>query len=410
VKTPVVVRYSGILAVILVLSVVSAATADDGNGKNNAAKSSAGNDGIRFSLADSDIRFSVGGRAFNDWMWADVDPELEGKFGALPSGNEWRSARLHVTGDLPGGVEFKIEFDFAGGDADAKDIYLGIKNLPFGKLRIGHFKESFSLEQLTSGRFTTFMERSLADLFAPGRNTGAAVLGVAENMRITWGAGVFTDAGTYGEAKAHDDTYNFSARITALPWVEGPDRLLHLGVAYRFRDVQENGTLRFSQRPESHLSYRLVDTTSFSANSASVVGVEGACLIGRLSLQSEYISALVKAADYDDPRFNGFYAYGSYFLSADCRGYSRSAGAFGRVRPHAPFNLEGGYGAWEVAVRYSQLKLDNGLIEGGKLNDITLGLNWYLNANARIMANLIRAEREDIGVVNIFQMRFQFDF
>jgi len=64
-------------------------------------------------------------------------------------------------------------------------------------------------------------------------------------------------------------------------------------------------------------------------------------------------------------------------------------------------------------LRYSWLDLNDGLVRGGQMKDWTLAINWYLNANTRIMMNYILAEPENdlySGEVEILQTRFQVDF
>lgn len=36
-------------------------------------------------------------------------------------------------------------------------------------------------------------------------------------------------------------------------------------------------------------------------------------------------------------------------------------------------------GAWELTTRWSTLDLDDGLIQGGKMDIISAGLTWWLN-------------------------------
>jgi phosphate-selective porin OprO/OprP len=104
--------------------------------------------------------------------------------------------------------------------------------------------------------------------------------------------------------------------------------------------------------------------------------------------------------------------YVSYFLTGEHRSYSKNKGAFDRVKPKQNFGLdkEKGWGAWEIAGRYSYLDLSDGGISGGELDDFTLGVNWYLYPNVRIMGNYIFADLDDVGETSIFQMRFQVDW
>ena len=52
---------------------------------------------------------------------------------------------------------------------------------------------------------------------------------------------------------------------------------------------------------------------------------------------------------------------------------------------------------------------------GGKENNYTAALNWYLNAHTRVMFNYVRAHvygapSVNRGHLNIFALRFQIDF
>jgi phosphate-selective porin OprO/OprP len=39
---------------------------------------------------------------------------------------------------------------------------------------------------------------------------------------------------------------------------------------------------------------------------------------------------------------------------------------------------QGGWGAWEVGLRYSDLDLTDGLIDGGEMDILSLGFHWWL--------------------------------
>ena len=56
-----------------------------------------------------------------------------------------------------------------------------------------------------------------------------------------------------------------------------------------------------------------------------------------------------------------------------------------------PFSRAGGCGAWELATRWPQLDLNDENIRGGRLNNLTFGINWYLNRFTKFQLNYIHA-------------------
>ena len=366
--------------------------------------------GIRFQTADKAFSFKFGGRIMNDWAFMSEDESLKAAIGQLQDATtEFRRARLYISGAVYEKVIFKGQYDFAGGDADFKDVYVGLKKLPgVGTLKVGHFKEAFGLEELTSSKYITFMERSLPVIFAPSRNTGVGVSNTALNKRLTWAAGLFLDTGGYGDEDDAENSAAATARITGLPWYGGKDRLLHLGLSYTNRDAKDDA-VEYDQSPEAHLAPDFVDTGSIAADSENRFGVEVALVYGAFSLQGEYMGANVETPDGSDPSFSGYYAYASYFLTGENRAYKNSSGTFDRVKPKTNFG-KGGTGAWEVALRFSGLDLNDDPIQGGELEDITFGLNWYLNPNVRTMFNYVLADLDTVGDAEIVQLRFQIDF
>jgi phosphate-selective porin OprO/OprP len=375
-------------------------------------------DGIRIDSRDGRFKFQLTGRIMNDWAVFSADSDTEAFFNEnFGSGTEFRRARLGLGGTIYDVLDFKAEYDFADGDADFKDMYVGLRKLPvIGHIKVGHKKEPFSLEDQTSSKYITFMERALPTVFAPGYNTGVLFHNVELDGRLFWGVGGFRETDDFGEGFGEEDEYNITARVTGLPWYEQEGgRLLHLGISYshKFGDGDEGATVRFRQRPEAHLSpVRFVDTTDIPTDGVDLVTPEAALVFGPFSAQGEYFHASVDRVNGSDVDFDGFYLFVSYFLTGEHRSYSKTKGAFDRVKPKKNFGLgkERGWGAWEIAARYSNLDLTDGSISGGELHDFTLGVNWYLYPNARIMGNYIFADLDDVGETSIFQMRFQVDW
>jgi phosphate-selective porin OprO/OprP len=115
-------------------------------------------------------------------------------------------------------------------------------------------------------------------------------------------------------------------------------------------------------------------------------------------------------------------------------------GVFDRIVPFTDFFGLGrksrtcGWGAWELTGRWSYVNLSNsnaiavatatpgyngvGVLpvspNPGRLNDLTLGVNWYWNAYTKVQFNYIRAmlDNTTLGHSNtdIFATRFQIEF
>lgn len=84
---------------------------------------------------------------------------------------------------------------------------------------------------------------------------------------------------------------------------------------------------------------------------------------------------------------------------------------FEGIRPTPNLGSDG-WGAFEVAVRYSELDLNDGPIDGGRERNATAALSWYLNPFLRISANYVEVLDVDGGPFDgeepsIWQMRLQ---
>ena len=166
-------------------------------------------EGLNLATLDGDFKLKIGGRLQTDWFFSSEDNAIKSDVGEQEDGVEVRRARLYFSGLIYDNIEYKLQFDFAGGDAVLKDAYLGLTDFPLGKLRIGHFKEPFSLDELTSSKYITFLERALPNIFAPSRNTGFMLHNVASNERMTTAIGVFRDTDDFGE-NVDDGGYNIT--------------------------------------------------------------------------------------------------------------------------------------------------------------------------------------------------------
>jgi len=331
----------------------------------------------------------------------------------LGSGAEVRRARLTWKGTLWNDWAFSASVELAG-DPELRSTYIDYTGFSPIRLRFGNFKEPFGLNELGSSNNTTFMERAMMTAFAPGRNIGFGVRTYGRDWTVN--VGTFTQgASDEGE---EDDGLGLTGRTTFAP-VHTVDRTVHLGVEASIRQPGDDDTIRFRTRPESHVTdVRLVDTgTIEEVETIFQLGLEAATSFGPLSLQSEYsVTELERLNGLPDLKFDGWYAYASWFLTGESRPYRFKDGVFGRVIPNSIVG-EGGGGAWEIGVRYSNIDLTDEDVIGGIEDNLTLGLNWYATPNIRFMANYIKVldlnrpgDTADDDKPTIFQIRGQATF
>lgn len=354
-------------------------------------------------------KIKIGGRLQYDFTWADGDSRIENDLGKLEDGTEVRRARLYASGTLYDYFDFKLQFDWAGAETALKDAYLGVNNLPV-YLKVGHFKEPFSLEELTSSKYVTFMERtSVVSAFAPSRNAGVQLSSTLLNKKAAWAAGIFRDTDNNG-ASTDEGAYAATARLTATPWYEADgERLFHMGAAGSYRKLPME--LRYRARPPIHNTVRFVDTGSGTlvGDDGVLGGLEAALVTGPFSVQAELIGIHSELETGDDFSAMGWYAQASYFLTGEQRPYKQSSGAFGGVKPIHNYG-DGGCGAWELALRYDAIDLNDGPVQGGELDNATAGINWYLNKAVRLSANYVYSDLAESGEAHFFGTRAQVAF
>ena len=330
-------------------------------------------------------------------------------------GTEIRRARLFAQGNLGKAWGYKLQYDFADDIVidGLRDAYLDFKGFESFKIRVGHTKESFSLQNMTSSKYVLFTERALPIVFSRGRNLGLQVRHNDKN----WSAAVGVyGRGVNGAQLDNDEGFGVSSRVTYAP-INKKNRVLHLGATAAYRSTGSSDVLRFRIRPESHLTNtRLVDTGFFDADTYNRFVGETAFISGPFHIQGEYYHTSVDRdisanADLD---FSGFYVEGGWFLTGESMNYKPSKGIFSRVTPKGIVG-KGGIGAWQVALRYSSLDLTDEDITGGEEDNFTFGLNWYATPNIRFAANYVNVLDVKGGINDgdepeSFQIRSQVEF
>ncbi|OZB03072.1 MAG: ATPase, partial [Marinobacter sp. 34-60-7] len=307
--------------------------------------------GIKVKVSDNSASFQLGGRL----QW-DYDATQSDANGVDTTDFDVRRARLYAKGHF-GDWAYKAQFNVAESNGakggTAEDLY--IRYLGFGSaatVTIGKQREPFGLEQLTSSKDISALERSaITERYAPDRNGGIQLSGKGDNW--TYGIGYFEANGD-----GSDDFNNtaVTARGTVAP-IQTNNMVVHLGAGYTTRDA-------YTQADE-------VDTFNLELAGAS----------GPFHAQAEYFDSEEGQVDVD-----GYYVQLGWIITGESRPYK--AGVFKRVKPASP------KGAWEVVARFED--------GDGKYSDVglattdgeqtTLGLNYYANNNVRVGVSYMDGE------------------
>ena len=372
-------------------------------------------EGLNFETADKQFSLKVQGRIMYDVVLPDADDDLEAAVGDFDPTVGFRRLRVEMGGTVFENIIYQNTIDFSATPHQLKDNFIGLKGLPGNStVQVGYFKEPVGLEELTSSKYITFMERSTAtNAFAPAHNMGFMVSGNAMEDRLSWAVGDFTDHATNGVGPVQFQ-HNFAGRVCGAPILDKDKKqVLHLGLSLQDRSPETEND-RFRVRPEMPFVPRTLDTGTISVDSEFILGLEAAWVSGPISIQGEYFTADID--DHPDapggsPTFSGYYLQASYWLTGESRPYSK--GTFSRVKPKSEFTTKGGTGALELKARYGFCDLEDDGINGGEGDDITVGANWHLNSNTRVMLEYVTHDADLAGGsagVSAVQMRFQIDF
>ncbi len=388
-----------------------------------------------FSLkSDNGDSFKLGGRILFDYDFFD---DVFTDNGESQSEGEFRRTRLTAVGSVRKDWKYKFTVNIDDQDeaADVNTAYIEYAGFKPLSLKVGKFKEPFSLERLTSSKWTSTIERNMTLDFLAG-NLGAGqpdfggvqVSGYHQDMsNLGWALGVFDDGSEDEDGK---DNYAITGRVTASPHF-GENHFLHLGAAYSMRDVE--GRVRYRSRLGVHTADDGRPTFADAmVDDVDQFVLETAYVKGPFSLQGEYIDVSADggsasgdagnltftngdpitgacytdnddsndlntgdtlAASCSDIDFDGFYIQAAYTLTGETRNYRPKGAYFDKFEP------SGAMGAWELVARYEDAEFEDGnhgAISGNSLDKEAekwiLGVNWYANKNIKFMLNYIKAE------------------
>lgn len=400
---------------------------------------------------DKAFRIHIGGRLEFDNSWFHQDDNLligNSTDQRMLDGTLMRRARFRTDGRLYENIEFACEVNFANiqdvsnvdnstvqiGSVGLTDFYLTFREVPVvGNVRVGHVQAPVSLERYSSSNAWYYMERSsMFDAFFNPNDyqNGVVVFDSYFDDRVTlagsaaWIGKANVQSFAFG---ANEGKYGYSARVTALPfYADDGCRLLHVGGGY-FHQTLVDHRFSVASRPLLRAGAGGGDTpnlifsgTYYTPNGADVANAEAALVHGPLSLSSEYAVTYVGDV-FEQPDFTGSrgdvtyhaaYVEGGFFITpGDRRRYDKKTGTWARTTParnafYASSGCPAGFGAVQLVARYTYLNLlggdpvltpTSGGARAGRQDDLTVGVNWYLNSQTWFMVNYVATHLDSVA-------------
>ncbi len=434
-------------------------------------------DNGRPTIKSGDGRFAMSIRArfqsdFAGFMQDTTHPAGFAGPADLSSGAVIRRGYIGIEGKAYNDFAYELRLNFGGsngGSANAGGVppagegdpllnkavisYTGFVNT---HINVGILEPAFMFEGTTSSAALIFMERPeidniAADSFGAGDSRRGVEIGWAKTDTLWAGdnlaATIMFTGDKTGSAANHgnggDEKSQLLGRISERLWTNGLSNV-SLGVSgahvfYTGANPSVNGggqNINLQDRPEIRVDgTRLISTGGINAKTADMFAVDLGGNWENFFLGGEYANFTVDRAAaagspvvIDHPTFSGWYLEGSWIITGETKPYTTTAlnnetGGFQAPVPSRPFSFNGdSWGAWEVAVRYSDTNLNwhrtvaTGVF-GGRESVVAIALNWYLNRNVRVMLddNIVHVDKGVFGNIhrdsqdlNIVGMRVQF--
>ena len=311
-------------------------------------------------------------------------------------------------------TQVDLEFD-TGNSFKMQDMYIGYIGWDKTMLRFGQNKTPFGFDNLISDRFISYMERpSMFGAFKPGRMVGGTLNKWGNMWQVE--AGAYCENANDADTNGVSDGNTFAARASWAPYVDDT-YVFHIGAsAYQREPKASNST---PGGPDDTMTFKTSDESSIDAGNrlktpkityvsfCRAYDLELAWRLGSLYGAAEYSQMKVyRKNNMPQPVFNGGYVTMGYFLGGYKRVYQPTLGEWGRVIPTHK------WGEVEIAGRYSMTNLNDpecaidptkastaaNLCVGGKINIVSLEVNWYQNYNSRMMFNISHVKTDQYAV------------
>ena len=325
----------------------------------------------------------------------------------IGNGMLMRRSRFAVKAQLDKNWYGELDTDWTSGTPEIKDAYLGFTGVDNLEIKMGNFKENFSIQRNTTSRYLQFMERPMVTYLAPSRHMG---VNFKYSLPAVWAsAGVFGPALEDAEAMTAFQDGNkdyglncglsYTGKVVFRPLYKSKTSSLHLGTAISYRNPKTSSTdgynaVRYSTRNTTGVNRKkFLDTDAIQYLDHELAWTFEVAGHNRgLRYEAAYIARkpFVDDAKYIDkngeaPNFTpawGWYAQAGYLLFGGSQNYDAGGAKYTRT------NNGREWGDIELCARveYCDLNISKYAM-GGSAYAYSLGINYHVTRNVKFVIN-----------------------
>lgn len=366
----------------------------------------AGEKGFALKSADSQFEFKLRGLLQTDYRGFSGDA-----FPTATDGFLVRRARPIFDGTIYGKYSFRFMPDFGDNKATIVDAYIDAKFDPRYQVRLGKFKPFVGLERLQSATDIRFAERSyVSNNILPNRDLGVSLYGENEGKTFSYAIGFFNGATDGSEITTSLDSNSgkdLDGRVFFTPWAVSDSALkgLGFGIGGTYGDVEgttsNTGLPSYKSAGQSNVFFSYaagggLATTAIADGNRFRWSPQAYYYNGPFGFIGEYAQVrqdVVLGVREERLESDAWQLAGTWLLTGE-------DASFKGVKPYNPVGSEGGWGAFELGLRYHENNLDQDSASFRNLSrpyalsakTYSIGLNWYLNEFNKLVFNYEKTE------------------
>jgi len=362
----------------------------------------ANDEGFSFSSPDGDYRIRFAGNIQGDgrFFTSGDDKNVSSTF-------YLNKVRPILSGTLDKYYDFQIMPDFGQGKVVLQDAWININYFSQANFQLGKYKAPLNMERLQSDPYIEFIQRSEVQNLVPNRDTGAMIwanildgramyqLALMNGVPNNTAADPTTDVDT-------NDAKDFLGRVFLTPFKSSDNQWLKgLGVGFAGEYGDERGSTISSYKTWGQSTWFSYNKGVTASGLRTHLDPQGYWYWRQFGLEAEYAQdqhSLNLMTSYgggatrryvnrtDTFTDTGYMVQATYYLTGE-------NASFGWVKPLRAFDpRNGGWGAWELAARVSnvatatrqfQLGFVNPGLSAQTATELAVGVNWYLSNNIK---------------------------